>query len=408
MAKRGSMIVGLDIGTTKTCAVVGEVTDTGIDIIGIGTHPSQGLRKGVVVNIDSTVESIKSAIEEAELMSGAEIGSVYAGIAGSHIEGINSHGIVAVKGREVDEDDIRRAIEAAKALAIPLDREILHILPQYFIVDDQDGVKDPIGMSGVRLEAKVHVVIGAVTSVQNIIKSVNRVGLDVNDVVLEPLASSAAVLSQDEKELGVAIIDIGGGTTDIAVFLEGSIKHTSVLPLGGNYLTNDIAVGLRTPMNEAEKIKIKYGCAYTPLIPADDTIDVPSVGGRPPRKVARQILGEIIEPRVEEILRLARREIIKSGYEDLLAAGVVVTGGTAILEGVPDLAEHVFNMPIRRGIPIGIGGLTDVVNSPLYATGVGLVLYGHKNKSERVYKKREGNIVTGIIRRMKKWLIDYF
>ena len=391
MAKRGSMIVGLDI-----------------DIIGIGTHPSQGLRKGVVVNIDSTVESIKSAIEEAELMSGAEIGSVYAGIAGSHIEGINSHGIVAVKGREVDEDDIRRAIEAAKALAIPLDREILHILPQYFIVDDQDGVKDPIGMSGVRLEAKVHVVIGAVTSVQNIIKSVNRVGLDVNDVVLEPLASSAAVLSQDEKELGVAIIDIGGGTTDIAVFLEGSIKHTSVLPLGGNYLTNDIAVGLRTPMNEAEKIKIKYGCAYTPLIPADDTIDVPSVGGRPPRKVARQILGEIIEPRVEEILRLARREIIKSGYEDLLAAGVVVTGGTAILEGVPDLAEHVFNMPIRRGIPIGIGGLTDVVNSPLYATGVGLVLYGHKNKSERVYKKREGNIVTGIIRRMKKWLIDYF
>ena len=408
MAKRGSMIVGLDIGTTKTCAVVGEVTDTGIDIIGIGTHPSQGLRKGVVVNIDSTVESIKSAIEEAELMSGAEIGSVYAGIAGSHIEGINSHGIVAVKGREVDEDDIRRAIEAAKALAIPLDREILHILPQYFIVDDQDGVKDPIGMSGVRLEAKVHVVIGAVTSVQNIIKSVNRVGLDVNDVVLEPLASSAAVLSQDEKELGVAIIDIGGGTTDIAVFLEGSIKHTSVLPLGGNYLTNDIAVGLRTPMNEAEKIKIKYGCAYTPLIPADDTIDVPSVGGRPPRKVARQILGEIIEPRVEEILRLARREIIKSGYEDLLAAGVVVTGGTAILEGVPDLAEHVFNMPIRRGIPIGIGGLTDVVNSPLYATGVGLVLYGHKNKSERVFKKREGNIVTGIIRRMKKWLIDYF
>ena len=408
MAKRGSMIVGLDIGTTKTCAVVGEVTDTGIDIIGIGTHPSQGLRKGVVVNIDSTVESIKSAIEEAELMSGAEIGSVYAGIAGSHIEGINSHGIVAVKGREVDEDDIRRAIEAAKALAIPLDREILHILPQYFIVDDQDGVKDPIGMSGVRLEAKVHVVIGAVTSVQNIIKSVNRVGLDVNDVVLEPLASSAAVLSQDEKELGVAIIDIGGGTTDIAVFLEGSIKHTSVLPLGGNYLTNDIAVGLRTPMNEAEKIKIKYGCAYTPLIPADDTIDVPSVGGRPPRKVARQILGEIIEPRVEEILRLARREIIKSGYEDLLAAGVVVTGGTAILEGVPDLAEHVFNMPIRRGIPIGIGGLTDVVNSPLYATGVGLVLYGHKNKSERVFKKREGNIVTGIIRRMKKWIIDYF
>lgn len=408
MAKRGNMIVGLDIGTTKTCAVVGEVTDTGIDIVGIGTHPSQGLRKGVVVNIDSTVESIKSAIEEAELMSGAEIGSVYTGIAGSHIEGMNSHGIVAVKGREVDEDDVRRAIEAAKALAIPLDREILHILPQYFIVDNQDGVKDPLGMSGVRLEAKVHVVIGAVTSVQNIIKSVNRVGLDVNDVILEPLASSEAVLSKDEKELGVAIIDIGGGTTDIAVFAEGSIKHTSVLPLGGNYLTNDIAVGLRTPMNEAEKIKIKYGCAYTPLIPADDTIEVPSVGGRTPRKVARRILGEIIEPRVEEILRLAHREIIKSGYEDLLAAGIVVTGGTAILEGVTELGEQVFNMPVRRGVPIGIGGLTDVVNSPLYATGVGLVLYGHQNKSERVFKKREGNILTGIIRRMKKWFVDYF
>jgi len=402
------MIVGLDVGTTKTCAVVGEVTDSGIDIVGIGTHPSQGLRKGVVVNIDNTVESIKSAIEEAELMSGTEIGSVYAGIAGSHIEGMNSHGIVAVKGREVDEDDLRRAIEAAKALAIPLDREILHIIPQYFIVDNQDGVKDPIGMSGVRLEAKVHVVIGSVTSVQNVIKSVNRVGLDVNDIILEPLASSEAVLSQDEKELGVAIIDIGGGTTDIAVFAEGSIKHTSVLPLGGNYLTNDIAVGLRTPMNEAEKIKIKYGCAYTPLIPTDDSIEVPSVGGRTPRKVARQILGEIIEPRVEEILRLAHREIIKSGYEDLLAAGVVVTGGTAILEGVTELGEQVFNMPVRRGIPVGIGGLTDVVNSPLYATGVGLVLYGYKNKSGRVFKKRDGNIIIGIIRRMKKWFTDYF
>ncbi|HEU18996.1 MAG TPA: cell division protein FtsA [Deltaproteobacteria bacterium] len=408
MAKRGNMIVGLDVGTTKTCAVVGEVTDSGIDIVGIGTHPSQGLRKGVVVNIDNTVESIKSAIEEAELMSGTEIGSVYAGIAGSHIEGMNSHGIVAVKGREVDEDDLRRAIEAAKALAIPLDREILHIIPQYFIVDNQDGVKDPIGMSGVRLEAKVHVVIGSVTSVQNVIKSVNRVGLDVNDIILEPLASSEAVLSQDEKELGVAIIDIGGGTTDIAVFAEGSIKHTSVLPLGGNYLTNDIAVGLRTPMNEAEKIKIKYGCAYTPLIPTDDSIEVPSVGGRTPRKVARQILGEIIEPRVEEILRLAHREIIKSGYEDLLAAGVVVTGGTAILEGVTELGEQVFNMPVRRGIPVGIGGLTDVVNSPLYATGVGLVLYGYKNKSGRVFKKRDGNIIIGIIRRMKKWFTDYF
>lgn len=408
MAKRGNVIVGLDIGTTKTCAIVGEVTDTGIDIVGIGSHPSQGLRKGVVVNIDSTVESIKGAVEEAELMSGIEIGSVYTGIAGSHIEGLNSHGIVAVKGREVDEDDVRRAIEAAKAIAIPTDREILHILPQYFIVDNQDGVKDPIGMSGVRLESKVHVVIGAVTSTQNIIKSVNRVGLDVNNIILEQLASSEAVLSQDEKELGVAIIDIGGGTTDIAVFAEGSIKHTSVLSLGGNYLTNDIAVGLRTPMNEAEKIKIKYGCAYTPLISSDDTIEVPSVGGRNPRKVARQILGEIIEPRLEEILRLAHREIIKSGYEDLLAAGIVLTGGTAILEGMTELGEQVFNMPVRRGSPIGIGGLIDVVNSPLYATGVGLVMYGSKNRSARVYKRSEGNIFSRMVRGIKKFFNDFF
>jgi cell division protein FtsA len=408
MAKRGNMIVGLDIGTTKTCAIVGEVTDKGIDIIGIGSHPSHGLRKGVVVNIDSTVDSIKRAIEEAELMSGTEISSVFAGIAGSHIEGVNSLGIVAVKGREVDEDDVQRSIEAAKAVAIPLDREILHILPQYFIVDNQDGVNDPIGMSGVRLEAKVHIVIGAITSIQNIIKSVNRVGLNVNGVILEQLASSEAVLSQDEKELGVAIMDIGGGTTDVAVFAEGSIKHTAVLSLGGNYLTNDIAVGLRTPTNEAEKIKIKYGCAYTPLIPTDDTIEVPSVGGRNPRKVARQILGEIIEPRVEEILRLAHREIIKSGYEDLLAAGIVLTGGTAILEGITELSEQIFNMPVRRGIPIGIGGLTDVVNSPLYATGVGLVLYGFKNGPERLIKKSEGSVIGKIIRKIKKWFVEFF
>jgi len=397
MAKRGSMIVGLDIGTTKTCAIIGEATtDSGVDIIGIGSHPSQGLRKGVVVNIDSTVDSIKRAIEEAELMSGSEIASVYAGIAGSHIEGLNSHGIVAVKGREVDGDDVRRAIEAARAIAIPLDREIFHTLTQHFIVDDQDGVKDPIGMSGVRLESKVHIVIGAITSIQN------------NDIVLEQLASSEAVLSQDEKELGVAIIDIGGGTTDVAVFVEGSIKHAAVLSVAGDYLTNDIAVGLRTPTNEAEKIKIKYGCAYTPLISPDDSIEVPSVGGRTPRKVSRQILGEIIEPRVEEIFRLAHREIIKSGYEDLLAAGIVLTGGTVIMEGITELGEHVFNMPIRRGYPIGIGGLTDVVNSPLYATGVGLVVYGSKNRPERVFKKSEGNIFGKVARRVKKWFVEFF
>jgi cell division protein FtsA len=384
------------------------VTDTGIDIIGIGSNPSEGLRKGVVVNIERTVNSIKGAIEEAELMSGCDITSVFTGIAGGHISGLNSHGIIAVKSREVDENDVKRSIEAAKAIAIPLDREVLHVLPQHYIVDDQDGVKTPVGMSGVRLEAKVHIVTGAVTSAQNIIKSVNRVGLDVNDIVLEQLASSEAVLSPDEKELGVAIVDIGGGTTDIAVFSEGSIKHTAVLSIGGNYLTGDIAVGLRTPTVEAEKIKIKYGCAYTPLIPKDETIEVPSVGGREPRMVSRQILGEIIEPRMEEILNLAHREIVKSGYKDLLAAGVVLTGGTAILEGITELAEQMLNTPVRRGYPVGIGGLTDIVNSPMYATGVGLIIYGSKDHYKNVFKKSEGNIFNRVTRRMKKWFTEFF
>ena len=409
MSKKGDVIVGLDIGTTKVCAVVGGVTDTGIDIIGIGSHPSEGLSKGVVVNIENAVNSIKGAVEEAELMSGCDIRSVFTGIAGGHIKGFNSHGIIAVKGREVDENDVKRSIEAAKAIAVPLDREVLHILPQHYIVDDQDGVKTPVGMSGVRLEAKVHIVTGAVTSAQNIVKSVNRVGLTVNAIVLEQLASSEAVLSQDEKELGVAIVDIGGGTTDIAVFSEGSIKHTAVLPLGGNYLTNDIAVGLRTPIMEAEKIKIKYGCAYTPLIPKEETIEVPSVGGREPREVSRQILGEIIEPRMEEMLNLAYKEIVKSGYEDLLAAGVVLTGGTAMLEGIAELTEKQFNMPARRGYPTRIGGLTDIVNSPLYATGVGLVIYGSKDRHHRGRgRSSDVNIINRVIKGIKRWFTEFF
>jgi cell division protein FtsA len=409
MARKGNVVVGLDLGTTKTCVIVGKVNDTGgLDIVGIGSCPSTGLRKGVVVNIDNTVESIRKAVEEAELMSDCEIDSVFTGIAGSHIEGLNSHGIVAVKGKEVDGDDVRRAVEAARAMAIPLDREILHVIPQFFIVDNQDGVKDPVGMSGVRLEAKVHVVIASVTSVQNIIKSVNRVGLDVNDIILEPLASSEAVLSTDEKELGVALMDIGGGTTDIAVFAEGSVKHSSVLAVGGNYLTNDIAVGLRTPVNEAEKIKIRYGCSFVPLIKPDETIEVPSVGGRQPRKVSRQILGEIIQPRVEEILRLAHREVIKSGYEDLLGAGIVLTGGTAVLEGITELGEQIFHMPVRRGVPHGIGGLTDVVNSPIYATGVGLIMYGLKNRSARSFRKGEGNLLARLFQRIKRWYSEFF
>jgi cell division protein FtsA len=406
--KKGHVIVGLDIGTTKTCAIVAEMTDTGIDIIGIGSHPSEGLRKGVVVNIENTVEAIKKAVDEAEHMSGCEISSVHVGIAGGHIKGQNSLGIVAVKGREVDEDDVRRAIEASKAIAIPLDREILHTLPQNYIVDDQNGIRDPIGMSGVRLEAKVHIVTGSSASVQNIVKSVNRVGLDIDDMVLEQLASSEAVLSADEKDLGVVLLDIGGGTTDIAVFSDGSIKHTAVIPVGGNFITSDIATGLRTPLTEAEKIKIKYGCAFSPMIPKNEIIEVPSVGGREPREVTRQILGRIIEPRTEEILNMSYKEVIKSGYEDILAAGVVLTGGTSIMAGVTELAEHVFNMPVRRGCPTGIGGLTDVVNSPMYATGVGLVLYGSKNVSKDALKSFEMNIFGKTLHRIKRWFLEFF
>jgi cell division protein FtsA len=408
MARKSNVIVGLDLGTTKTCVIVGEMTPQGIDIIGVGSHPSEGLRKGVVVNIDSTVEAIKRAVDEAEHMSGCEISSVYAGIAGGHIKGQSSLGIVAVKGREVDEEDVQRSVEAAKAIAIPSDREILHTLPQNFIVDDQDGIRDPVGMSGVRLEAKVHVVTGASTSIQNIVKSVNRVGLEINEIVLEQIASSEAVLSNDEKDLGVALIDIGGGTTDIAVFTEGSIKHTAVLPVGGNYLTSDIATGLRTPLTEAEKIKIRYGCAFGALIPKDETIEVPSVGGREPREVSRQILGRIVEPRMEEILTMAYKEIVKSGYEDILAAGIVLTGGAALLEGITELAEQIFNMPVRRGRPIGFGGLTDVVNSPMYATGVGLILYGGRRLSKETLTTKGGSLFGDVFKKIKKWFLEFF
>ncbi len=403
-----NLIVGLDIGTTKICAIVGSLTDEGLDIVGIGTSPSQGLRKGVVINIESTVGAIQKALREAELMAGCEIKNVFAGIAGGHIRGMNSQGVIAVKNREVTNDDVRRVIDAAKAIAIPMDREVIHILPQEFIIDDQDGIKEPLGMSGVRLEAKVHIVTGAVASAQNIIKSCNRSGVDVGDIVLEQLASSEAVLSDDEKELGVAILDIGGGTTDIAIFVDGAIKHTSVLSLGGNHLTNDIAVGLRTPMAEAEKIKQTYGCSLTSMVGKDETIEVPSVGGREPRILSRQLLAEILEPRVEEIFTLANREIVKSGYEDVIASGVVLTGGTCILPGMPELAEQIFNLPVRRGVPRDIGGLTDVVNSPIYATGVGLVKYGSRNLHTSNFKIGQGNVFDKVIRRMKEWFGEFF
>ncbi len=408
--KRDNLIVGLDIGTTKICAIVGNLTSEGIDIVGIGTSPSKGLRKGVVINIESTVAAIKKAIEEAELMAGCEIKSVYAGIAGGHIKGFNSQGVIAIKNREVSPEDVKRVIEAAKAIAIPMDREVIHILPQEFIIDDQDGIREPLGMSGVRLEAKVHIVTGAVASAQNIVKSCNRAGLEVADIVLEQLSSSEAVLSADEKELGVALIDIGGGTTDIAIFVDGAIKHTSVLSLGGNHLTNDIAVGLRTPMAEAERIKQKYGCCLSTLVGKDETIEVPSVGGRKPRVLSRQLLCEILEPRVEEIFTLVNREIMKSGLEDQIASGIVITGGSTILEGMPELAEQIFNLPVRRGLPQRIGGLIDVVNSPVYATGVGLVIYGSKNIGVHEFPTQQSDdtVFRRVSRRMKEWFGEFF
>jgi cell division protein FtsA len=409
MAKQGNLIVGLDIGTTKICVIVGELSADGLDIVGIGTHPSKGLRKGVVINIDSTVGSIHKAIEEAELMAGCQISKVYAGIAGGHIKGFNSHGVIAVKDGEVSEHDIRRVIDAAKAVAIPLDREVIHVIPQEFIVDDQDGILDPLGMSGVRLEAKVHIVTGAVTSAQNIIRSANRAGLDVADIILQQLASSESTLTPDEKELGVALVDIGGGTTDIAVFCGGSLKHTAVLAVGGNHITSDIAVGLRTPMVEAEKIKRKYGCALTSRIQNDETIEVPSVGGRKPRILSRQILGEIIEPRVQEIFELVQNELVQAGYDGLIASGTVLTGGTVVMDGMPELAEQVFNLPVRRGTPQGIGGLVDVVNSPMYATGVGLVLYGSRHLgTEGRFRVGEKNIFSKVVKVFKRWMEEFF
>jgi cell division protein FtsA len=400
------LIVGLDIGTTKICAVVGEVSGNDIHIIGIGTHPSIGLRKGVVVNIESTVESIKKAVEEAELMAGCEIRSVYAGIAGGHITGFNSHGIIAIKDPEVTKNDLERVIEAARAVAIPMDREVIHVLPQEYIVDDQAGIHNPIGMAGVRLEAKIHIVTGAVTSAHNIVKCANRAGLDVCDIVLESLASGEAVLTPEEKELGTALIDLGGGTTDLAIFSNKNIKHTFVLALGGNNLTNDIAVGLRAPLAEAEKIKIKYGTCVARNIAAEETIEVPGMGGRQPRKLPRQILGEILEPRMEEIFSLIQREIYRAGMENLVTSGLVMTGGTALLDGVTEIAESVFNLPTREGKPQGIIGLVDVVNNPMYATGVGLVLYGARNRPEKKFRIRDANIFNRIMHRMKQWFKD--
>jgi cell division protein FtsA len=405
--KKDEIVVGLDIGTTKIAAIVGEVTEEGIDVIGIGTARSRGLRKGVVINIDATVHDIQQAIREAEHMAGCDISTVYAGIAGGHIRGLNSHGIVAVKDKEVREADVQRVIEAAKAVAIPMDREVLHVLPQQYIIDEQDGVRDPLGMSGVRLEAKVHIATTSVTSAQNVVKCANRCGLQVADIVLEPLASAEAVVEDDEKELGVAMVDVGGGTTDIVIFSEGAIVHTAVLPLGGSHLTGDIAVGLRTPLESAEKIKKKYGCALPEAIEPDETMEVPSVGGRQPRRLSRRVLVEIVRMRLEEVFEHVKREIARSGYLESIAAGVVMTGGTTLMPGLPELVESVLGLPARRGAPRGIGGLVDVVRSPEYSTGVGLVLYGARG-AEMIPREtapvREGSV----LRRMRGWIGEMF
>ena len=406
MQRQEKIIVGLDVGTTKICAVVGEVEANKINIIGIGTHPSIGLRKGVVVNIESTVESIQKAVEEAELMAGCEISSVYAGIAGGHITGFNSRGIVAIKGPEVTKNDVERVIDAARAVAIPMDREVIHVIPQEFIIDDQGGIQNPVGMSGVRLEAKIHIVTGAVTSAHNIVKCANRSGLDVCDIVLEPLASGEAVLTNEEKDLGAALLDLGGGTSDLAIFFGKNIKHTFVLSLGGNNLTNDISIGLRASQAEAEKIKIKYGTCVTQNISSEETIEVPGMGGRKPRKLPRQILGEILEPRIEEIFTLIKREIFRAGMDNVITSGVVLTGGSSLLHGITDIAESIFDVPSRLGKPRGISGLVDVVNNPMYATGVGLVLYGARNQPEKKFRIRDSNIFQRIITRMKRWFKD--
>ncbi len=405
-----NMIVGLDVGTSKVVAIVGQMKPDGtLDVVGIGSQPSRGMKKGVVVDIEATVRSIQRAVEEAELMAGCEISSVYAGIAGSHVRSLNSHGIVAIKDREVTPADVDRVIDAAQAVAIPADQKTLHVLPQEYVVDNQGGVREPVGMSGVRLEAKVHLVTCAVNAAQNIEKCVRRCGLEVDDIILEQLASSYSVLTEDERELGVCLVDVGGGTTDIAVFTEGAIRHTANIPIAGDQVTNDIAMALRTPKQHADEIKMKYACALTQLAGADETIQVPSVGDRPPRTISRQNLAEVVEPRYDELFTLIQAELRRSGFEDMIPGGIVLTGGSSKIEGAVDLAEEIFHMPVRSGLPQGVAGLTDVVRNPIYSTSVGLLLYGQKMEKEgRSARKESGGGPVDWIERFKRWFRGNF
>ncbi|HEX9263172.1 MAG TPA: cell division protein FtsA [Candidatus Binatia bacterium] len=408
MGKKNSIVVGLDVGTSKVCVVVGEMTERGVEIIGVGSHPSQGLRKGVVINIEATVNSLKKAVEEASLMAGCEIHTVFASISGGHIKGFNSHGIVAVKNKEVMPRDLERVIDAAKAVAIPMDREVLHVLPQDYIIDDQDGIRDPLGMSGVRLEAKVHIVTGAVASAQNIIKCCNRTGLNVAEIVLAPLAAAEAVLTDEERELGVALVDVGGGTTDIAVYHDGTVKHTAVVPIGGNHITNDIAAGLRTAFNDAERMKQRYGCARASMVTGGERVEVPCVAGKNAGTISRQILCEIIEPRLGEIFELAQKEIAKSGYDGLLTSGIVATGGSMLLAGAVEMAERSFGLPVRLGVPARVGGLVDIINNPIHAAAVGLALHGMKRRDRAVFRIRDDKVLSKVKHRMSDWLSEFF
>lgn len=404
-----SLLVGLDIGTSKIACLVGELKDDDqIEIIGIGTHPSRGLKKGVVVDIESTVQSIQRAVEAAELMADCEIHSVHVGIAGSHIRSLNSHGITAIKEHEVNQGDVDRVIEAARAVAIPTDQKILHILPQEFIIDDQEGIREPIGMCGVRLEARVHMVTGAASAAQNIVKCVRRCGLEVDDLVLAQLSSSYAVLGEDEKELGVCVVDIGGGTTDLAVFTDGAIRHTAVIPIAGDQVTNDIAVALRTPTQHAEQIKIQHACALTQLAANGDSIEVPSIGDRPPRRLSRQTLAEVVEPRYEELLTLLHNELRRSGFEDVIAGGVVLTGGSAKMRGLIELAEEVFHMPVRLGVPNRVLGMSEVVDNPIHSTGVGLLMYARQHRFARRSEPSESSGLRGLLARLRHWFQGNF
>ncbi len=404
--QQNEMIVGLDIGTSKVVAIVGEINPDGeVEIIGLGSQPSRGMKKGVVVNIESTVQSIQRAVQEAELMADCQVHSVYTGIAGSHIKSLNSHGMVAIKDkREVSHADVERVVDAARAVAIPAEQRVLHVIPQEFIIDGQEGIKEPVGMSGIRLDARVHLVTAADSAMQNIEKCVRRCHLEVDDIILEQLASSYAVLTEDEKELGVCMVDIGGGTTDIAVFTEGAIRHTAVIPIAGDQVTNDIAVAMRTPTQYAEEIKIKYASALKQLASPDETIEVPGVGDRPPRQLSRQVLASVVEPRYEELLGLVQAELKHSGYLELLGAGIVLTGGSSRMQGVVELAEEVFHLPVRLGVPQHVKGLADVVRNPIYATGVGLLLYGLHNRREGRSPLAAGE---GLWERVKRWLSGF-